>query len=139
MARVTIENCLKKVDGHFDLVLLAGERAKQISAGRKSGINKKGVKTHVTSLREIEEDAVSISVLRENIHDRINNIGNNKEDIYEESDDLIEELQSSEFITGELEEISNVEEFLSGSESSDESTEIDEEIEIDFGDNLDNE
>ncbi len=126
MARVTIENCLKKVNGHFDLVLLAGERAKQISSGRKSGINKKGIKTHVTSLREIEEDAVSINILRENISDRINNNSSYNED-HDESDDLIEELQSSEFISGDVEEISDLEGFLSSNKE--------EEIDIDFGDN----
>ncbi|MDR0484518.1 MAG: DNA-directed RNA polymerase subunit omega [Alphaproteobacteria bacterium] len=128
MARVTIENCLKKVDGHFDLVLLAGERAKQISAGRKSSIIKKGVKTHVTSLREIEENVVSISVLRENLHDRINHL-NEVEEAKEDSDDLVEELQSSEFIEGELEIISDNEEFFDNQE---ESTDV----EIDFGDDI---
>ena len=130
MARVTIENCLKKVEGHFDLVLLAGERAKQISSGRKSDIVKKGVKTHVTALRDIEENAVSISVLRENIYDRVNHLSENNEP-KEENDDLIEELQSSEFITGELEEIASDDEFFTASADD----EIDE-IEIDLGENL---
>ena len=137
MARVTIENCLKKVDGHFDLVLLASERAKQISAGRKSEIVKKGIKTHVTSLREIEEEAVSISALRENIHDRINHLSD-VDDPKEDSDDLVEELQSSEFIAGELEEISNTDEFFAHDASSDETDEDEEseDIDIDFGENL---
>ncbi|MDR2008441.1 MAG: DNA-directed RNA polymerase subunit omega [Alphaproteobacteria bacterium] len=126
MARVTIENCLKKVDGHFDLVLLAGERAKQISAGRKSSIQKKGVKTHVTSLREIEESVVSVGVLRENLHDRINHLIE-VEESKEENDDLVEELQSSEFIEGELELISDSDNFFTHP------TKDDEEVDIDFG------
>ncbi|MCL2566803.1 MAG: DNA-directed RNA polymerase subunit omega [Alphaproteobacteria bacterium] len=129
MARVTIENCLKKVDGHFDLVLLAGERAKQISAGRKSSIQKKSVKTHVTSLREIEENVVSISTLRENLHDRINNLAE-AEEIKEESDDLVEELQSSEFIEGELEIISDNEDFFNHPAKDND------EVDIDFGEEI---
>ncbi|MFL1781145.1 DNA-directed RNA polymerase subunit omega [Candidatus Hepatincolaceae symbiont of Richtersius coronifer] len=106
MARVTIEDCLKKTKGsHFDLVLLASERAKQISNGKKSDIAKKGVKTHVTALREIEDDSVDLLVLKENLLTRMYNIKHNKNDQEEIDDDILLDMQGNEFVPGELEEI----------------------------------
>ena len=109
MGRVTIENCLDKVSSHFDLIIVASERAKQISAGKKSDIDKKGVKTHVTALREIEKNNINIEQLKESMIYKLQNsqsaldvLDNNKS---EEDYSIIEELQSSAFVSGDLEEI----------------------------------
>jgi DNA-directed RNA polymerase subunit omega len=109
MGRVTIENCLGKVDSHFDLVLVAAERAKQISSGKKSEISKKGIKTHVTALREIEKETVLVSDLKNTIIDKLQNSYQYIEEDYVSNpvkeNYIFEELQSSEFVIGELEEI----------------------------------
>lgn len=109
MGRVTVENCLSKVDSHFDLVLVAAERAKQISSGKKSEISKKGIKTHVTALREIEKETVIVADLKNTIIDKLHNSHKYVEEDYVSSpikeNYIFEELQSSEFVVGELEEI----------------------------------
>ena len=53
MARVSIEDCLEKIDNRFDLVLLAAERTKQIMKGAPSLIESRDNKEVVTALREI--------------------------------------------------------------------------------------
>jgi len=53
MARVSIEDCLVKIDNRFDLVLLAAERTKQIMKGAPSLIESRDNKEVVTALREI--------------------------------------------------------------------------------------
>jgi DNA-directed RNA polymerase subunit omega len=105
MGRVTIEEALKKVSGHFELVLLATERAKQILQGNRTKIVKKSPKTHVTALREIEEGVAQIDVLRANLTDRVNNVRKNMDDQTSQSvsSEIIEELQNSTFIPGEVE------------------------------------
>lgn len=116
MGRVTIEKCLSKVDSHFDLVLLASERAKQISAGKKSEISKLGIKTHVTALREIEKETVTVESLKDTMMERLNNANQyiDEEDYVSnpvKEGYIFEELQSSEFIAGDLEEIGSDELF----------------------------
>jgi DNA-directed RNA polymerase subunit omega len=53
MARVSIEDCLEKIDNRFDLVLLAAERTKQIMKGAPPLIESRDNKEVVTALREI--------------------------------------------------------------------------------------
>lgn len=64
MARVTIEDCVEKVDDRFELVALAAQRAKEISGGAPLTIERKGEKDTVISLREIAEGTVQIDSLR---------------------------------------------------------------------------
>ena len=67
MARVTIEDCLEKVDDRFELVSLASQRAKDISSGAEITIDRNGEKDTVISLREIATGNVTIEDLREEI------------------------------------------------------------------------
>lgn len=53
MARVTVEDCLEKIDNRFALVLLVSKRAKQILKGSEPTVPNKGNKFVVTSLREV--------------------------------------------------------------------------------------
>ena len=109
MARVTVEECLKVIgnNSHFDLVLLAAEVDKQRSSGKKTLIQKKGIKTHVTALREIEEQVTPVSTIRKQIADRINHVKESEEQemIDGESGGILEELQNSDFIAGDVEEL----------------------------------
>ena len=65
MARITVEDCLKKIDSQFDLVLLAKERTSQLNAGDSALVPEDNDKNTVIALREIGEGKVSIKVLRE--------------------------------------------------------------------------
>ncbi len=60
MARITVEDCLEKVDSQYDLVLLAKERAAQLNAGDKSLVPEDNDKNTVIALREIGEGKISI-------------------------------------------------------------------------------
>jgi|GEM_PF-221266 len=65
MARVTIEDCLEKVDDRFELVALAAQRARDISSGSPLTIERNGEKDTVISLREIAETTIGVDVLKE--------------------------------------------------------------------------
>jgi len=65
MARITVEDCLKKVDSQYDLVLLAKERTSQLNAGDPPLVPPDNDKNTVIALREIGEGKVSIKTLRE--------------------------------------------------------------------------
>ena len=65
MARITVEDCLKKVDSPYDLVLLAKERTSQLNAGAPALVPENNDKNTVIALREIGEGKVSIKTLRE--------------------------------------------------------------------------
>src|SRR6266478_6649383 len=60
MARVTVEDCIDKVENRFDLVLLASHRARMISSGSQITIDRDNDKNPVVSLREIAETTVSL-------------------------------------------------------------------------------
>ena len=65
MARITVEDCIKKIDSPYDLVLLAKERTSQLNAGDPSLLPKDNDKNTVIALREIGEGKVSIKTLKE--------------------------------------------------------------------------
>ena len=64
MARVTVEDCVLKVPNRFELVLLAAQRAKNISAGAALTVDRDRDKNPVVALREIAEDKVDLDDLR---------------------------------------------------------------------------
>ena len=66
MARITVEDCLKKVDNQYDLVLLAKERTAQLNSGSEMLVKEDKDKNTVIALREIAEGKVSTKDLREN-------------------------------------------------------------------------
>ncbi len=59
MARVTVEDCVEKVPNRFELVLLAGQRAKNISAGEPITVDRDNDKNSVVALREIADETIS--------------------------------------------------------------------------------
>ena len=65
MARVTVEDCIDKVDNRFELVLLAGHRARQISQGAQITVPRDNDKNPVVALREIADETVNTDDLRE--------------------------------------------------------------------------
>ena len=67
MARVTVEDCIDKVENRFDLVLLASHRARMISSGSQITLDRDNDKNPVVSLREIAEKTVSPEDLKEDL------------------------------------------------------------------------
>jgi DNA-directed RNA polymerase subunit omega len=65
MARVTVEDCVDKIPNRFDLVLLAAQRARQISGGADLTIDRDRDKNPVVALREIAEQTVRPKHLEE--------------------------------------------------------------------------
>ena len=66
MARITVEDCLKKIDNQYDLVLLAKERTSQLNSGAEMLVEKDNDKNTVVALREIGEGKVAIDELKKN-------------------------------------------------------------------------
>ena len=67
MARVTVEDCVEKVPNRFDLVLLAGQRSRQISAGEELTVDRDNDKNPVVALREIADTTIGNDELRESL------------------------------------------------------------------------
>ena len=65
MARITVEDCLEKIDSQYDLVLLAKERTSQLNAGEKTLVSENKDKNTVIALREIGEGKISIKTLED--------------------------------------------------------------------------
>ena len=67
MARVTVEDCIDKVENRFELVLLASHRARMISSGSSITVDRDNDKNPVVALREIAETSVSPEDLKEDL------------------------------------------------------------------------
>ena len=87
MARITVEDCLKKIDSQYDLVLLAKERTFQLNAGEQPLVPDNNDKNTVIALREIGEGKISLKSLEDSA---INKLRKQQEEVTS-SDDLEEE------------------------------------------------
>ena len=65
MARVTVEDCIKKIPNRFDLVVAAAQRSREISNGMPIEVERDNDKNPVVSLREIASDAVDHETLED--------------------------------------------------------------------------
>ena len=92
MARVTVEDCVDKVDSPYELVLVAKERATQLNSGIEPTIEKDNDKNTVISLREIAEDKIKVSDLTESaiykLRKHVEQIDDGAEDDEEVGDDF---------------------------------------------------
>ena len=64
MARVTIEDCIKKISNPFDLVLYASQRAKELNQGEITDLDKENDKNTVIALREIAQEKIPLNYLK---------------------------------------------------------------------------
>ena len=95
MARITVEDCLTKVDNQYDLVLLAKERTTQLNAGAEMLVPEDNDKKTIIALREIAEDKVSIPELEKSAVLRLRKEPDEnleQEDVEEEENDDFENL-----------------------------------------------
>jgi len=99
MARITVEDCLEKIDSQYDLVLLAKERTSQLNAGEQPLVPDDNDKNTVISLREIGEGKVSIKNLEDSA---INKLRIQREDtsvlddVEEEQEDSFDKIYKGE-------------------------------------------
>ena len=74
MARITVEDCLSKIDNQYDLVLLAKERASQLNAGGKPLVPENNDKNTVISLREIGDGKISIKTIEDSAINKLRKV-----------------------------------------------------------------
>lgn len=67
MARVTVEDCIDKVDNRFDLVLLAAHRARMIASGAVPEVDRDRDKNPVVALRELASDKITSETITEDL------------------------------------------------------------------------
>lgn len=67
MARVTVEDCIMNIPNRFELVIVAGQRAKQIASGTPLTLDRDNDKDAVVALREIAEKTIDIAQTKEDI------------------------------------------------------------------------
>jgi DNA-directed RNA polymerase subunit omega len=80
MARVTVEDCVDKIPNRFDLVLLASQRARQISGGAELTIDRDRDKNPVVALREIAEQTIVPEDLSEAVVQTLQRVQIDEED-----------------------------------------------------------
>ena len=80
MARVTVEDCVDKIPNRFDLVLLAAQRARQISGGAELSIDRDRDKNPVVALREIAEETIVPDDLSEAVVQTLQRVQVDEED-----------------------------------------------------------
>ena len=90
MARITVEDCLKKINNQYDLVLLAKQRTSQLNAGDSALVTKDNDKNTVIALREIGEGKVSVKTLRETAINKLRKHQKETEEL-EEADDVTDD------------------------------------------------
>ena len=92
MARITVEDCIDKVESPYELVLVAKERATQLNAGIEPTIDKNNDKNTVISLREIADEKIKVSDLTESavykLRKHVEQIDEGAEDDEEIGDDF---------------------------------------------------
>jgi DNA-directed RNA polymerase subunit omega len=99
MARVTVEDCAQVVPSRFELVAIAAQRAKTITAGAEITVERDNDKNAVVALREIAEETVDPDKLRENLiqtcQDKVNVDEYGVEEVSEEpNSEAIEEISA---------------------------------------------
>eukprot|EP01042_Synura_sphagnicola_P019324 gene19324-24456_t len=94
MARVTVEDCVDKIPNRFDLVLFAAQRARQISGGAEITIDRDRDKNPVVALREIAEETVRPSVLKENVIQSLQRVLPDDDDVVDEIGSLSQSAEA---------------------------------------------
>jgi DNA-directed RNA polymerase subunit omega len=100
MARITVEDCLEKIDSQYDLVLLAKERASQLNAGEKPLVSIDNDKNTVVALREIGEGKISIKTLEDSAINKLRKIQETttetEQDLNDETEDNFDKIYKGE-------------------------------------------
>ena len=117
MARVTIEDCLEKIDNAYDIVTLASQRAKDILDGSEPKIDYSG-KPSVIALKEIAEGLIDMSYFETR----------RKEKIDEQLSEAIAEEDAIADMNDDAQQLAQTEPSISSVESAEDTTQMDSEI-----------
>ena len=99
MARITVEDCLAKIDSQYDLVLLAKERASQLNAGNKPLVSEDNDKNTVIALREIGDGKISLKTLEDSAINKLRKqqeVSSLVNEIEEEQEDSFDKIYKGE-------------------------------------------
>ena len=99
MARITVEDCLDKIDSQYDLVLLAKERTAQLNSGEEPLVTEDNDKNTVIALREIGEGKISIKTIEDSAINKLRKTMSQPaelEDLDIEQDDNFDKIYKGE-------------------------------------------
>ena len=94
MARVTVEDCIDKVDSPYELVLVAKERATQLNAGIEPTIDRDNDKNTVISLREIADEKIKVSDLTDSAVYKLRKHVEQVDDIAEDDEEIGDDFEN---------------------------------------------
>ncbi len=94
MARVTVEDCIDKVDSPYELVLVAKERATQLNSGLEPTLNRDNDKNTVIALREIAEETIKVPDLTEAAVYKLRKHVEQIDDTSEDEDDIGDDFEN---------------------------------------------
>ena len=92
MARITVEDCLSKIDNQYDLVLLAKERAAQLNAGNKPLVPENNDKNTVISLREIGDGKIPIKNIEDSAINKLRKVQNESTELEDLEVDSVDDF-----------------------------------------------
>ena len=110
MARVTVEDCVKKIPNRFDLVIAAAQRSREISNGVAIEVDRNNDKNPVVSLREIASEAVDVESLQERFIRSMQKNLNKEDNDIEEEESLEEEFAA--YLNDSMSETNTNEDFV---------------------------
>lgn len=94
MARVTVEDCVDKIPNRFELVLLASQRARQVSGGAELTIDRDRDKNPVVALREIAEETIKPVELEEALVSSLQRVQVDEDDVADEVGSLSQSAEA---------------------------------------------
>ena len=94
MARVTVEDCVDKVESPYELVLVAKERATQLNSGIEPTIDRDNDKNTVISLREIAEEKIKVSDLTDSAVYKLRKQVEQVDDVTEDDEDIGDDFEN---------------------------------------------
>ena len=94
MARVTVEDCIDKVESPYELVLVAKERATQLNAGTEPTLDRDNDKNTVIALREIAEENIKVPDLTESAVYKLRKHVEQVDDSIEDDEDIGDDFES---------------------------------------------
>ena len=94
MARVTVEDCIDKVDSPYELVLVAKERATQLNSGLEPTLDRDNDKNTVIALREIASENIKVSDLEESAVYKLRKHVEQTDDSSEEDEDVGDDFEN---------------------------------------------
>ena len=94
MARVTVEDCIDKVDSPYELVLVAKERATQLNSGIEPSVDRDNDKNTVIALREISVENVKVNELTDSAVYKLRKHIEQVDDLSEDDEDIGDDFES---------------------------------------------